>query len=312
MTRSQQIALVARQRKRHGLNRCLRVVGLAKSSWYYRRSASTGRRRSADERWLKDQLVAIIGEYPHYGWRKLTAEVRARTGRPINHKRVRRVLRQGRLQLRRSVSVPPPSPVDTILQTHRGELNRLKGRMFAPFGLLSGDFTELRWRQGRRKAWLAGFYDPASCLPVGWAVGRSANTCLALRAWKQVQAWYSPGEESLESVVVHTDQDTVFKSYRWLHQLLCEDRVEVSYSERGARDNPWIESLWSRLKAEAGQLLYDSPSLSALQDEVNSYFQHYIHQRRHQSLDWQIPINVLTNHNLNREASTQDRRQLVL
>jgi hypothetical protein len=112
--------------------------------------------------------------------------------------------------------------------------------------------------------------------------------------------------------VVHTDQDTVFKSYRWLHQLLRVDRVEVSYSERGARDNPWIESLWSRLKDEAGQVLYACGSLSDLQAEVNTYFQQYIHQRRHQSLNQQILINVLINQNRNGEATTQDQRQLVL
>lgn len=74
----------------HGLNRCLRVVGLAKSSWYGH-LATDGKAPSEANQWLKDQLVEIIGDYPYYGWRKLTAEVRDRTGQPINHKRVRRV-----------------------------------------------------------------------------------------------------------------------------------------------------------------------------------------------------------------------------
>lgn len=311
MTRSEQIALTPTWKVSHGLNCCLRVVGLAKSSWYDHQQSKQQPPSEADQ-WLKEQLVEIIGEYPCYGWRKLTAEVRDRTGRKINHKRVRRVLADQQLQLRRSVSAPPPSPVEQIVQAHRGELNRLSGRRFGPFELLSGDFTELKYSQGRRKAWLAGFYDPAGRLPVGWAVGRSANTDLALQAWQGARSWYARWGKPLEASVVHTDQDTVFKSYRWLHQLLCEDQVELSYSERGAKDNPWIESLWSRLKDEVGQLLFDSGSLNELRQVVNNYFKQYIHQRRHQSLQQQIPINVLTNQNDNGEAANQQLVQLVL
>jgi putative transposase len=295
----------------HGLNRCLRVVGLAKSSWYdHQRSQRHG--LSAADQWLKAQLVAILSESPAYGWRKLTAEVRARTGQPINHKRVRRVLADQQLQLQRRAIAPPPSPIDQIVHAHRGELNRLSGRTFGPFTLLSGDFTQLIYSQGRRRAWLAGFYDPASCLPVGWAIGQSANTALALEAWQRVQDWYARWNQSLKAVVVHTDQDTVFCSYRWLHQLLCGDHVEISYSERGAKDNPWIESLWSRLKAEVGQVLFESETLQELRDVVQDYVEYYMHQRRHQSLEQRIPIEVLRNQNNNREVAAQALAQIVL
>lgn len=311
MTRSEQIALTRTWKGSHGLNRCLRVVGLAKSSWYAHQRSQSKDRPEADQ-WLTEQLVAIISDYPYYGWRKLTAEVRARTAQKINHKRVRRVLADQQLQLQRSVSGPPPSPVEKILQGHQGELNRLSGRSFGPFELLSGDFTELRYRQGARKGWLAAFYDPAGRVPAGWAVGRSANTTLACRAWQQVRSWYGRWEKPLQASVVHTDQDTVFKSYRWLHQLLCQDQVEVSYSERGAKGNPWIESLWSRLKDEVGQLLYEAGSLNELQEVVNNYFTQYIHQRRHQSLNWHIPIEVLTNKTNNAETTNPELVQLVL
>lgn len=310
MTRSEQLALTETWKGTHGLNRCLRVVGLAKSSWYAAQQSEAA--LSAPDQWLKDQLIEVIGDFPQYGWRKLTAEVRERTGQQINHKRVRRVLADQQLQLHRSVSVPPPSPVAQILQAHRGALNRLAGRTFGLFALLSGDFTELQYSQGRRKAWLAGLYDPAGCLPAGWAVGRSANTTLALEAWQGVQDWYARWKHPLAGTVVHTDMDSVFRSYRWLHTLICHDQVEVSYSERGAKDNPWIESLWSRLKTEAGQLVFDCQSLSEVQQVVDDYFTHYLYQRRHQSLNQQIPIQVLTQYNENGETVPQELVELVL
>ncbi|MBD3275717.1 MAG: transposase [Candidatus Marinimicrobia bacterium] len=113
-------------------------------------------------------------------------------------------------------------------------------------------------------------------------------------------------------MVVHTDQGTAFRSYRWLHQLLCIDHIEVSYSERGAKDNPWIESLWSRLKAEVGQVLFESETLQELWDMVQDYVEYYMHQRRHQSLDQRIPIEVLWNQNKNGALNAQALAQIVL
>jgi len=41
-----------------------------------------------------------------------------------------------------------------------------------------------------------------------------------------------------EGLIVHHDQDSVYTSYRWLRQLLIEDKAVVSFCERGAKDNP--------------------------------------------------------------------------
>ncbi len=54
----------------------------------------------------------------------------------------------------------------------------------------------------------------------------------------------------VSGIVVHHDQDPVFTSYAWLRKLQIEDVVGISFSEHGARGNPWIESLWGRMKVE--------------------------------------------------------------
>jgi len=295
----------------YGLNSCLRIVGLAKSSWYYHRNKACQGSPSRQDQQIKDQIIEIIGEFGGYGWRKITAELRARTGQAINHKRVRRLLNDYDLQLRRSVKKPSKSGVDHLFQAHSGPLNRLGGRTFTRFELLSGDFTQLIYRRGRRRCWLAGFYDPVSCLPCGWAVGRSANTSLALKAWKQVRATFQRWKMPLAQATVHTDKDSVFKSYRWLDQVLCEDSVEVSFSERGAKDNPWIESLWSRLKDEHIQLIYESYEISDVEEVINRYFHKYTTRRRHQSLNYQIPIEHL-NHQITTGEHNPELDQLVL
>lgn len=301
--------LIQTWKDRQGLNRCLRLVGLPKSTWYARQK--TSEEPSAEEKQLREQLRVIIRAHPGYGWRKLQAELTDR-GETVNHKRLKRVLRQADLHLLRSVPRPGPSGAQQVLAAHKGQLNRLEGRRFGPFELLSGDFTELKWARGARKGWLGAFYDPAGRLPCGAAVGKSANTDLALEAWQKVRRWFNRHRKPLQGTVVHTDQDPVFKSYRWLGTLLHEDHLEVSFSERGAKDNPWIESLLSRLKEEVGDRIYQAPSINEVREVVNEYVVYYRTRRRHQSLDYQIPMELLTNQNDNNRHHPSDLQQLVL
>ena len=50
--------LVEEHRERHGLNRCLEAVGLAKSTWYYRQRRPDPRERDCD---LRKELLEIDG-----------------------------------------------------------------------------------------------------------------------------------------------------------------------------------------------------------------------------------------------------------
>ncbi len=60
---------------------------------------------------------------------------------------------------------------------------------------------------------------------------------------------------------MHHDQDTVHTSYDWMQALLIRDRARVSFAEHGARDNPWIESLWGYFKVENGSLPSEAATL---------------------------------------------------
>jgi len=54
-------------------------------------------------------------------------------------------------------------------------------------------------------------------------VGKSADRELALRFWKMANlTGWGVGPEGL---IVHHDQDSEYTSYRWLRQLLIEDKA---------------------------------------------------------------------------------------
>ena len=87
-------------------------------------------------------------------------------------------------------------------------------------------------------------------MALGWAVGERSVTELALKAWARAkQALIKYGVDQ-SGIIVHHDQDPVFTSYGWTAQLLLNDRVRISYALNGARDNPQIESFFSRFKTE--------------------------------------------------------------
>ena len=68
------VALVRGAREVYGLAAALRVVGLARSTWYYH----TGIRVSYAERYahLEAPLKAIAEAHPEYGYRRATTELR--------------------------------------------------------------------------------------------------------------------------------------------------------------------------------------------------------------------------------------------
>jgi transposase InsO family protein len=127
----------------------------------------------------------------------------------------------------------------------------------------------------------------------GWAVGPSADRELSLRCWKRVRKRMSDLGLPLDETVVHHDQDSVYTSYRWLQAILLEDGMRVSYSENGAKGNPWIESLWGRLKDEIGSRISEASSLPELRDVLAQRFHYYNQERRHSAINYESPCEHL-------------------
>ena len=124
--------LVAEHKDKHGLTRCLDALDLARSTWYYRRNRRNPSERDRD---LKRELIKVIKAHPEYGYRRLLPELRERTGRPLNHKRLRRVLKEYELGLMRCLPKHQPSPVREILKQSKGRLDLVRGQ--EPHELLS-------------------------------------------------------------------------------------------------------------------------------------------------------------------------------
>ena len=61
---------------------------LPRSSYYYRPKAPE---TSSEQRALTDRIEGIAEEFPRYGYRKVTAQLR-REGLLVNHKKIQRIM----------------------------------------------------------------------------------------------------------------------------------------------------------------------------------------------------------------------------
>uniref|UniRef100_UPI003EC0E09B IS3 family transposase n=1 Tax=Streptomyces sp. 1222.5 TaxID=1881026 RepID=UPI003EC0E09B len=109
---------VADHQRRYGVKRLCRILGIARSSFYYWRASAPARaaRQAADA-----TLAARIRQVHQdsdgtYGVPRITAELREGSRTPVNHKRVARLMRSIglaglRLRRRHRTTIPDPAAV---------------------------------------------------------------------------------------------------------------------------------------------------------------------------------------------------------
>jgi transposase InsO family protein len=136
-----------------------------------------------------------------------------------------------------------------------------------------------------------------------WAVGPSRNRALAMVALDRLKERMQALGRSLDGVILHHDQDSVYTSHAWVWRVLLEERAQLSYTENGAKDNPWIESFWGRFKTENRDLLWEAETLEEVRAIINDKMLYYNGARRHSALAYQPPEDVLSAR-INQENST--------
>ena len=292
------MALVAQVRPTYELAPALAAVELPKATWYYRQRHPV----SYEEKYqhLHALLEAIARQHPAYGYRRTTVELREAYGLRVNHKVVQRLHRCWGLPLLRHTRAPKPSGIRQVLLAANGRVNLVaQQEVIAPFEVIHTDFTEILYANGTGKAYLMPLLDHTSKLVYGWAVGERANTSLALAAWERAKERFRQLEVDTAGMIVHQDQDSVYIGYDWTGQLLLADQVQLSYTLRGAKDNPEMEAFFSRFKSENESLLLDAPDVRALCAVVEERMGYYNAERRHSSIGYMSPLAYIAHQRAN-------------
>lgn len=275
------VALAGAVRGDFGLQPALAALGLARSTWHYRRTPGTPYAEKHGH--LRRPLEGIARAHPEYGYRRTTTELRARLGVPVNHKVVQRLHHAWDLPLQRRVRPPRPSGIRQALQAAGAHANLVAPlEAIAVLAVLYTDFTASPYGGGT--ATFLPLLDHASKVVLGWAVGPRGDTALALDGWRGATRMLARLGRSAAGLIVHHDRDGVFTGHGWTHALLVGARARLSYALHGARDNPEMESFCGRFKTENASLFHDAPDLAALAAVIAQRLHYYNHHRRHSAV----------------------------
>jgi transposase InsO family protein len=150
------------------------MTGLNRAGFYRWR---TPRAASAVEMEMRDQMQRIALEWPAYGYRRMTHEL-GRRGFDVNHKRVLRMMRQDNLLCVRRRAFTATTDSRHALPVYPN----LAGKMTvtAVNQLWVADITYIRLRD--EFVYLAVVLDAFSRRVIGWALGRTLEAELTLRA----------------------------------------------------------------------------------------------------------------------------------
>lgn len=210
-----------------------RLLGVPRSSVYY-----AARSAPYDEAMLKTALLDLAGEWPTYGYRRLTAMMR-RLDWPVNAKRVRRWMHELNIQ-----GAPPTRTTRTTNSDHAfprypNVVQDLK--ITRPDQVWVADITYIRLRS--EFVYLAVLMDVFTRCLRGWHLGRNLDQGLTLAALERALVVATPK-------VHHSDQGVQYAATAYVERLQ-KLNVTLSMAAIGEpRENGYAERLMRTIKEE--------------------------------------------------------------
>ncbi len=237
------IAFIDAHRNRFGVEPICRILGVAPSTYYAARTRPPSARAVAD-RALAADLVRVHAEHRSlYGVRKLWRAL-AREGIRAGRDRVGRLMRPlglAGVTRARTARTTVPAPV-----AHPGDLVNRSFTAPRPDRLWVADITYVALARGGF-AYVAFVSDAFSRLIVGWRVGTTLRTDLALDALEQA---IDARASDLRGLVHHSDRGVQYASIRYTERLAAAG-IAPSVGSRGdSYDNALAESLIGCYKTE--------------------------------------------------------------
>jgi len=230
---------------------------------------------------LRDEIQRVALEFPCYGWRRVTAELRRR-GWTVNHKRVRHIMREDNLLClcRKKFVVTTDSDHDLPVFP-----NLAGGMVLTGLDQLwVADITYIRL--AIEFVYLAVILDAFSRRVIGWALDRTLEAELATAALQMALRRRAPGP----GLVHHSDRGMQYASNDYT-DLLKEHQVQISMSGKGnPYDNATCESFMKTLKYEEvyRQEYRDLPEARA---SIERFLEKVYNQKRlHSALGYRPPV----------------------
>jgi putative transposase len=283
------------------IERMCKLSGVSRAGYYRHWAASAPR---AEETGVRDAIQRLALAHRHYGYRRITAQLR-RDGLVVNHKRVLRLMRRDNLLCLRK---QPFVPITT--DSHhdwRVVANLARGMVLTGLDQLwVADITYIRLQE--EFAYLAVVLDAFSRRVVGWALQSHLQASLATAALNMALAARCPAPGSL---IHHSDRGIQYACSDYAALLQAHD-IQPSMSRIGnPYDNAKAESFMKTLKHEEVDARTYRDADHARQMIASFIEQVYNRQRLHSALAYQPPAEFEANLHPQRRTMTTANRSLA-
>ncbi len=197
-----------------------------------------------EERLISTEIEEIAVEFPKYGYRRVTKEMKRR-GFPINHKKVSNIMQEKGLQCRKGRKFR----IFTTDSNHGFPIypNLAKDLEVTDLNQLwVADLTYIHLPRGF--IYLAAILDVFSRKCIGWALSERIDTELALGALRMALKDRKP--LGIVGVIHHSDRGVQYASKAYVEALKVEG-IQISMSDKGnPYDNAYAESFMKTFKVE--------------------------------------------------------------
>lgn len=216
---------------------------------------------------------------PFWGVPNMTVWLQEDMGYPINKKRIERLYRLMNLQ-----AIGPKPNTSKPSKEHKIYPYLLRGlKIERPNQVWAADITYVKMKKGYM--YVMAIIDVYSRYLVGWSMSNSMDAEWCTRVFEEAVEKYGKPE------IINTDQGSQFTSAIFIEAVISKG-IKLSMDGKGrAIDNIFIERLWRTLKYE---YIYLNPADDGIElyRGLFQWFLEYNTERRHQSLNYEIPERV--------------------
>jgi transposase InsO family protein len=246
------------------------LLGCPRSSYYYQPMLE-------DETEVKSAIQGVVAEWPTYGYRRVTKQLR-RKGRTVNKKRVQRLMRAMGLSVKTKRKAEKTTNSQHDLPRYPNLVQDMA--IVRPDQVWVSDITYIRLRD--EFVYLAVIMDVFTRGIRGWHLGRSLDQTLTLIALERALAGHTPE-------IHHSDQGIQHAATAYIERLRAVG-AEISMAEIGeAWQNGYAERRIRTIKEEEVDLSEYKCYTDAVSQLGRFLNDVYMHKRIHSSLGYLTP-----------------------
>lgn len=263
-------------------------------SGYYKWVSHQGQQHSgsANNIVLRDAVQRIAVEFPGYGYRRITIELKRR-GIVVNHKKILRLMKEDNLLCVKKKFKPVTTDSNHDFNVYSNLVKNLNITQLNQ--VWASDITYIQL--SHEFVYLSVILDLFSRRCIGWSLSRSIDTQLTLNALDM--ALQTRWNDNMMGLIHHSDQGVQYASNQYVEQLK-DHNIQISMSRKGnPYDNAFVESFIKTLKYEEVYLNEYETYWDAL-DNIGTFIDEvYNRKRLHSSLEYRSPIDFEQEANLN-------------